>query len=155
VGNRGSTRAAQIQAETARAAQQTKNMRASRRSGYVQVVHRSHIVGDWFLGVLPAVEPADPAARTTAPREVLRQHFRLHAEMTLAIHTANPEGPDEVSQAAGRLEAASKDVHLAIEAMAATSAVYSPCFDTAHHALWDTLRSFTAAARNSIRDARR
>ncbi|MFF3336794.1 hypothetical protein ACFYWX_46145 [Streptomyces sp. NPDC002888] len=154
VGNRGSTRAAQIQAETARAAQQAENVRASRRSAYVQVVHKSHLVGDSFLGVLPAVELTEPEARAAALREVLRQHLRLHAEMTLAIHTANLEGPDDVSQAAGRLETASKDVYVAIEAMAETFAVYSPDFDTTYQAFWDALRSFTAVARDSIRDAR-
>lgn len=154
VGNRGSTRAAKIQAETARAAQQAENVRASRRSAYVQVVHKSHLVGDSFLGVLPAVELTDPAARTAALREVLRQHLRLHAEMTLAIHTANLEGPDEVSLAAARLEAASKDVYVAVEAMAKASAVYSPDYDTTYHAFWDALRGFIAAARASIRDAR-
>ncbi|WP_329217480.1 hypothetical protein OG352_15270 [Streptomyces sp. NBC_01485] len=154
VGNRGSTRAARIQAETARAAQQAENIRASRRSAYAQVVHKSHVVGDSFLGILPAVQLTDPEERTSALREVLRQHLRLHAEMTLAIYTANLEGPDDVSQAAGRLEATSKDVYVAIEAMAETSAVYSPDFDTAYHAFWDSLRSFTTTARNSIRDAR-
>ncbi|WP_046503132.1 hypothetical protein [Streptomyces odonnellii] len=74
--------------------------------------------------------------------------------MTPAIHTANLEGPDDVSQVASRLEAASKDVYVAITAMAETSAVHSPDFDTTYHAFWDTLRSFTVVARNSIRDAR-
>lgn len=154
VGSRGSTRAAQIQSETTRAAQEAENVRTSRRSAYVEVIRKAHIMGERFIDVLPAVSSSEPTARTSALREVQQQHAQHHAEMMRAIHAAHLEGPDDVVRAADRLERASMQVYLAIDAMAKEAAVYSPDFDESYHDFWTALRNFTAVARKSIRHAR-
>lgn len=150
VGSRGSTRAAQIQSETTRAAQEAEHTRTSRRSAYVEVIHKAHIIGERFIDVLPAVSWSDPTARTSALREVQQRHAQHHAEMMRAIHAAHLEGPDDVVRAADRLERASTQVYLAIDAMAEEAAAYSPDFDEGYHEFWDALRNFTSVARRSI-----
>ncbi|MBD0419327.1 hypothetical protein H0H10_09155 [Streptomyces sp. TRM S81-3] len=150
VGSKGSTRAAQIQAQTSRAAQEAESMRVSRRAAYVEVVHRAHVVGERFIDVLPAVSLSDPAARASALREVLQRHAQLHAEMMRAVHTAHIEGPDDVVQAADRLATASTQVYLAVHAMAEDAAVHSPHFDEGYFKFWEALSDFTSLARRSI-----
>jgi hypothetical protein len=70
--------------------------------------------------------------------------------MMRAVHTAHLEGPDEVVQASGRLERASMQVYLAIDAMAENAAVYSPEFDEGYFMFWEALNDFTSRARRSI-----
>ncbi|MFF1918263.1 hypothetical protein ACFVYE_43450 [Streptomyces sp. NPDC058239] len=154
VGSRGSARAAQIQSETTRAAQEAGSARTSRRSAYVEVIRNAHMMGERFIDVLPAVGWSEPAARTSALREVQQRHAQHHAEMMRAIHTAHLEGPDDVVGAADQLERASMRVYLAIDAMAEESAVFSPDFDESYHQFWDALRNFTSVARRSIHQAR-
>ncbi|MFG2220500.1 hypothetical protein ACGFN1_37840 [Streptomyces sp. NPDC048685] len=150
VGSRGSTRAAQIQAQASRAVQEAESARVSRRAAYIEVIHRAHVVGERFIYVLPAVSLSDPTARSLGLREVLQQHSQLHAEMMRAVHTAHLEGPDEVVQASGRLERASMQVYLAIDAMAEDAAVHSPDFDEGYFTFWEALNDFTSVARRSI-----
>lgn len=150
VGSRGSTRAAQIQAQASRAAQEAESMRISRRAAYSEVIHRAHVVGERFIDVLPAVSLSDPTARASALREVLQRHAQLHGEMMRAVHTAHMEGPDDVARAADRLAKASMQVYLAVRAMADEAAAHSPDFDEGYFEFWGAYSDFTSAARRSI-----
>ncbi|NUK02113.1 hypothetical protein HRW23_03830 [Streptomyces lunaelactis] len=150
VTSKGSARAAQVQADAARATQQSERTRASRRTAYADVIHSFHAIGEGFRDIMPAVAVADAAERTAALRALQERQAQQHAAMMRAVHVAHLEGPDEVARAARRMEDASTRVYLAIGAMADEAAIYSPEFDEGYREFWQALDDFVAVAREAL-----
>lgn len=147
----GNTRAAKVQAQAAAQAQHHTEIRASRRTAYLELIEQAHNVGElyWRLGDI-YVQESDPDAqlqRIEALRVDLRDAF---APLQHCVRIVVLEGPAPVAQQAEELLAAVKTCNSRLHRIAQGVRGAEGRFQEGHKAYRRRLDSFIGAARAAM-----
>ncbi|KIZ14920.1 hypothetical protein [Streptomyces natalensis] len=147
VTSRGSTQAARIQAETAARSQRAERLRESRRAAYLDLIERTHLMGELFWEISTTLRLPHSEERTAALGALYDRQISEYAKIRRCARVVELEGPPGAAAAALAVQKATGPFHAALKAALDGERDSPRAFDDAFSPFWKALEDFVDAAR--------
>ncbi|MGW1492261.1 hypothetical protein [Streptomyces sp. NPDC002402] len=153
VTSRGTSRAAQIQADAAEKTQRIVRVSEARRSAYVSLIEQAHRMAELYWKVSDIYGSGGTRTEQLPALKEVRANLREeYSKLRHFIWVINLEGPNDVAEAAENVRLSTRPPYRALEASIAGDSNAPAAFDQCYDPFWQSVLTFVATARAAVHD---
>ncbi|WP_405604812.1 hypothetical protein OG741_36115 [Streptomyces sp. NBC_01410] len=153
VTSRGTSRAAQIQADAAEKTQRIVRVSEARRSAYVSLIEQAHRMAELYWKVSDIYGSGGTRTEQLPALKEVRANLREeYSKLRHFIWVINLEGPNDVAEAAENVRLSTRPPYRALDASIAGDPNAPAAFDQCYDPFWQSVLTFVSTARAAVHD---